>query len=475
MQLNRKPALILLVLSSASASAQGGIGGTVFDSLITRAPLANATVVLVERSRYVTTDARGRFQIDSVPDGRYTLSFIHPVLDSLGLQAPARLVAVEGGQWASVMLSTPSPSSAYALLCPGARDTETGVIIGRVRDVDDQSSLPNASVSTEWTEFTLDAGRMTRRRASATARSNAAGVYLLCGVPIQMTLDVRSGMAGSIAGPTSTLVDARLIGRLDFAISRRDSAARDIMRSDSAAGAVGAAGAVVAATPGGTASLRGVVRDGDGRPLRDALVGVFGTQRSARTGSAGTFGIEGIPAGTRTVEVRSIGWQPLTFSMDFMTNAARDTSVSLGRHAQVLRAVTVLGRGTRASADANGFEARRQEHVGHFITQEDIARQPAFDLIDVLAGIPGVHIEYGKKGFPTPYVHGTGSGFCVPNFFLDNMPFQVDADAPFADLNGMVPPETIIGIEVYSSASMIPPQYDKSSSTQCGSIVIWTR
>ena len=181
--------------------------------------------------------------------------------------------------------------------------------------------------------------------------------------------------------------------------------------------------------------MRGVVRDGDGRPLRDALVGVLGTRRSVRTGGDGTFRIDGVPAGTRTVEARSIGWQPLTFSMDFRTNSARDTIVSLGRHAQTLLPVTVLGRGTSASADANGFETRRRQNFGTFRTQEEIARHPAFDLIDVLAGIPGVHIEYGTRGFPTPYVHGTSGGFCVPNFFLDNMPFQVDADFPFDDLN----------------------------------------
>jgi hypothetical protein len=463
----RTLALGLLILSPAAAFAQGGISGTVFDSLITRAPLANATVVLVERSRYAETDARGRFRFDSVPDGRYTLSFIHPVLDSLGLQAPAGLVDVEGGRRVTVMLTTPSPASAYAHLCPGPRDTETGVIIGRVRDVDDQSLLANATVSTDWTEFTLSlGGRLAGRRARAAGRTNPAGVYLLCGVPTQVSLEVRADLAGSIAGPASTQLDDHLIGHLDFAISRHDSAARDVLRSDSASGKPASHG---------TASLRGVVRDGDGRVLRDALIGVLGTQRSVRTDNAGTFRIDGIPAGTRTVEARSIGWQPLTFSMDLKTNAARDTVVSLGRHAQFLQPVTVLGKGASASADANGFETRRQQHFGTFITQEDLARHPAFDLIDVLAGIPGVHVEYGTRGFPTPYLHGTSGGFCQPNFFLDNMPYLVDSDFPFADLSAMVRPETIKGVEVYSSAGMIPPQYDRSSFTQCGSIVIWTR
>jgi hypothetical protein len=55
------------------------------------------------------------------------------------------------------------------------------------------------------------------------------------------------------------------------------------------------------------------------------------------------------------------------------------------------------------------------------------------------------------------------------------MPFYVDKDFPFADLSAMVRPETIKGIEVYAAAGMIPAQYDRSSSTQCGSVVIWTR
>ncbi|MBI3568120.1 MAG: hypothetical protein HY084_07965 [Gemmatimonadetes bacterium] len=76
---------VVFMLLSARAGAQGSIVGTAYDSLSTRGPLANATVVLVERARYATADARGRFRIDSVPDGHYTIGCLHPVLDSLDL------------------------------------------------------------------------------------------------------------------------------------------------------------------------------------------------------------------------------------------------------------------------------------------------------------------------------------------------------------------------------------------------------
>jgi hypothetical protein len=454
------------VQALTAANAQGSVTGTVYDSLRTRGPLANATVVLIEKSRYAITDSRGRFRIDSVPDGSYTIGFMHPVLDSLDMQAPVAAVSVAGGHAAVVSLFTPSPATAYALLCPGPRDTETGVLIGRVRDVDEASFLPNAVVSTEWTEFTLTAGRFVGRRARAVATSNHDGVYLLCGVPKAMSLDVQSDLAGSIAGPATASLDDRLVGRIDFAVSRRDSAARQVLSTDSAA----------AMRSRGTSALRGVVRDDNGRPLKDALVGVIGTQRSTRTDSTGAFRLTGIPAGTRSVEARSIGWQPLTVAIDFATNSSRDTALSLNKNSQVLKAVTVLGR-SNASAlmGRSGFERRRQQHMGTFVTAEELARHAAFDLTDVLASIIGVHIEYGRTGRAMPLLRGSSGGECIPNYFLDDMPFTVSENLPFSDLSAMVPATSIKGIEVYSAGGMIPPQYDRSSSTACGSIVIWTR
>src|ERR1019366_9680295 len=132
----------------------------------------------------------------------------------------------------------------------------------------------------------------------AAARTNSQGVYLLCGVPSAVPLDVHTELAGFSAGPTPLLLKDRLIGRVDFALSRRDTAARTVALGDSATSAAGVPG---------TASLRGLVLGGDGRPMRDAVVSIMGTPRSAHTDVAGAFLVDHIPAGTRTIEVRSIG------------------------------------------------------------------------------------------------------------------------------------------------------------------------
>lgn len=463
----------VVFLHATSAFAQQRITGTVYDSLGARAPLANATVVLIERARYVTTDARGRFRIDSVPAGSYTLGFMHAVLDSLGLVAPVTRVDVTAGRSTRVTLVTPAPAATYALLCPGPQDIETGAVLGRVRDVDDDSPLPGAVISTVWTEFTLSAGRVNGQRARASAQTNAAGVYILCGVPKAVNLVVYSDFDGAIAGPSPLSIDERLIGRRDFAISGRDSAARKAAPDDSIRASADSARSPVSALPG-TASLRGVVRDGQGKPLAEALVGVMGTPRSARTDAEGAFRIAGIPAGTRAVEARSIGLVPLTVSMDFATNAARETVLLLDRQAQYLRPVTVLGRRYDIS-DATGFESRRRQAGGQFVSAADIAKHPSFDLLDVLARISGVRIEYRTAGRPSPLMRGDGMRFCQPNYYLNGVYYHIDADWPFEDLSAFVPPDRIRGVEVYSGSGIIPPRFDRSAPTRCGSIVIWMK
>jgi hypothetical protein len=467
-------------LSPVVAGAQGSISGTVYDSLNTRAPLANATVVLVERTRYATTDARGRFRIDSVPDGRYTLGFMHAVLDSLDLEAPVVPVEVVGGRSTAVTLYTPSPSSVYQRLCGVARETDTGILVGRVHDVDDATLLEDANIRTEWTEFTPSGGRYTGHRVRAQAKTGPGGTYLLCGAPTEVPLEVFTESAGFIAGPASLAPQDRLIRRVDFAVSRRDSAARAVSAGDSSR--------VPAGSPPGTATLRGVVRGADGRPVRDATVGVTGTLRSARSDGAGAFRIDKIPAGTRSIEVRSIGWLPATFTIDFATNATHDTLLSIMRQAQDLKKVAVNERDNSSlSADGNGFDARRLKGLGKFVTQDDLARHPSSSLSDVLADVQGVHTEYGTNGFPVPYLRGTKGSYCIPNFFLNGTPFPVDGNRrphsgtvdqpmhPFSDLSDSAQPSNIRGIEIYSNPGTIPAQYDLMSSTQCGSVVIWTR
>jgi hypothetical protein len=458
------------------ASAQGSIAGTVYDSLRTRAPLADATVVLVEKSRYATTDSRGRFSFDSVPDGHYTVGFTHAVLDSLDLQGPIVAVDVAGARRASVLLTTPSSRTMYARLCPSVHDTTTGMVIGRVRDVDAQTPIADAAVSTDWTEYTLRGGHTSSTRMRAATRTNAGGLYLLCGVPTDVPLDVQSELGGIVAGPTPLSMEGRLFSRVDFAISRKDSAARTVVTAASHVDS----GVAAPRTPG-TASLRGTVLGADGKPLHDATVSVAGTDRSVRSGADGTFRVDQIPAGTRTIEVKAIGLLPVTFSVDFATRSVRDTTVSVTRVAQELKSVTVEGKTKSGPWMAlSGFDDRRQHALGNYVTADEIKQHNYVDMAQILRTVSGVKVDCaatkGLQGVPCrPVVHMLGitdykSVGCIPNYFLDGAPFP----SGYSDLNASILIASIKGIEVYTNPGSIPAQFDLESSTGCGSIVIWT-
>ena len=130
----------------------------------------------------------------------------------------------------------------------------------------------------------------------------------------------------------------------------------------------------------------------------------------------------------------------------------------------------------------DGFLARQRWGLGAFLTSADIAKHSYVGLDGILGAVRGVRIDRGTRGYPLPLLHGTKTGSCIPNFFLDGAPFYVDGAAPiigathpFSDLAAAAPPERIKGVEVYSTSGSIPAQYDLTSSTGCGSIVIWTR
>jgi hypothetical protein len=300
-------------------------------------------------------------------------------------------------------------------------------------------------------------------------------------VPTRTQIDVDVEYDDFAAGPTPKLFGAELIARVDLALSLQDSAARGDALGDSTGVAAGAAG---------TASLRGTVVGADGRAMRDAVVSVLGTKRSGRTDAAGAFKIELIPAGTRTVEVRSIGWEPMTVAMDFSTNAARDTSLSIGRQAQTLAKVDVNRSAVLPSLmERSGFEIRRHQGMGAFLTEQDIKKHTYSDFISVIEGMRGMHVTRSNAAGisqPFPFLNGLSDlnqVRCIPNVFLDGAAFPISLPGPngpvpdlgsFQQLSGLLQPEFIKGIEVYSNPGTMPAQYDLTSSTGCGSIVIWT-
>ena len=462
----------LTVGATAALGAQSTVVGTVFDSLRTQALLSGATVVLEELPRYVTTDNRGRFRFDSVPAGTYTITFLHPVLDSIDLAAERRAVLVPTSGTVTAALTVPSIATTYARLCRGPHDPAAGVLLGRVRDVDSDASIAGAIVTAAWTEYALEQGKMSGHLVRTNAITSAAGVYVLCNLPDDATTDVHALANGAAAGPVPVATGARRMARQNFSLSRADSAAR--LTPNELADTTRQQRPV--ATLGGTASVTGTVRTKTGERLPIAVVTLLGASGEIRVDSLGRFLVPRVPAGTRAIEVRSLGLAPTTILVDLKAGARLDTTVMLDAAAQSLAEVAVLGQ-KLDRADRSGFDERKHMGIGVFLTDEDIAKRPSTEIGTILSRVGSLHLNVTGAGWlilmrggnSMGGGRGAASNLCVPSFFLDGQPVSLQ------DIRTFVRTPDIKGIEVYTAAERIPAPFDRSSRTACGSVVIWSK
>ena len=462
--MRRRLAFLLLPVLATPLQAQGRITGTVFDSLITNAPLAQATVIVVGTSMSRVTDARGRFQIDSAPVGRVQLTFFHPALDSVGMGAGTWGFDVAPDGESEVKLGTPSAQTLRGTLCPGLTDSSsTGLLLGRVRDVDRGEPITGARISTKWLEVLFGPRGPSAETFEASAASLSSGAFALCAVPLDVPVFVRASIGDQVSGPVEIFANSRPVVFQDLAISLSDSTAR--LSVDSA---LNAAPAEEQARPPGTATLTGRVRDLNGRPVGGVRIALHGGGGVAVANRDGTFRLPNLPAGTQTFDARAIGFTPARRAVDLASNASTTVTWELDRRPARLPTVTVLG-GSRL--ERNGFMARAREGRGSFLNAAQIERMGGATAMDILGRAPGLTLEYrniGGRSVRVPTMRNWGAR-CTPTVFVDGG-LWIDGWDQVANFLMKV---DVQAIEVYSSMLTIPPQFDRHNG--CGSVVIWTR
>jgi len=130
-----------------------------------------------------------------------------------------------------------------------------------------------------------------------------------------------------------------------------------------------------------------VTRTDDGGPFVGALVTVAGTGDTAVTGDNGQFTLRGLPTGSRTLEVRALGWEPEVLPVELTQRTARHIVVPLVTRLRWLEAVVVTAT-LNVGLHRIGFDSRKQRGVGHFITADDIAKRTAMEFVDLMTKCP---------------------------------------------------------------------------------------
>jgi len=460
----RRRLACLFLLWTAPVGAQGRITGTVYDSLITSGPLAQATVMVVGTNLSGVTDGRGRFHIDSAPIGHVQLTFFHPVLDSIGIGAGVWDFTIAAGEL-RVSLGTSSGQTLRRTFCPDLADSSnTGLVMGRVQDVDRRSPVTGARISTTWLEVLFGPRGPSSERFEASATSVSSGVYALCGVPLDVPVFVRASLGDQTSGPVEVFGNSRPVLFQDLAISLTDSTSR--LSVDSA---LSSAATEEQLRPQGTATLTGHLRDLNGRPVGGARVALHGGGGVAVANREGVFRLSGLPAGTQTLDVRAIGFTPARRAVDLTSNSSTSVTWDLDRRAPQLPTVRVLG-GSRL--DRNGFTARSRQGHGSFLNDAQITRMGGATGMDVIRRAPGLTIEYrnaGARSVRVVTMRSSEGRRCVPTLYVDGG-LWMDGWEQFGNF---LMKSDIQAVEVYASTFTIPLQFDRHNG--CGSVVIWTR
>lgn len=178
------------------------IAGTLRDSL--GQPLGGAEVRLSGTPYEAITDARGAFQLDSLPAGSFVLVAEHPSYAALGVAAVDERLALSEGATVRPSLRAASTAELATRLCPGQRRRNDRVIV-RVMATDSATNRPLANLAV-WLRWAGDfvgrgEGLTAGNRGGSEARTDADGRVTFCDVPANLPLTVSAVNAlGRVTG-----------------------------------------------------------------------------------------------------------------------------------------------------------------------------------------------------------------------------------------------------------------------------------
>ena len=468
--------------TSVAPAGMGRVQGTIRETMRPRSVRdASITLARLEPEPSVSfgtkPDAKGHYQLDSLPAGRYMIQLSHQVLDSLELALPAEEVFVIAGKTLEVPFNLPSGADLREAVCRGLTvRRETGAVFGRVVDADDEHPLTNADVAITWTELSFDRKtlRASPEQHDASVRTGPRGEYRICNIPTGIWILVQlqyAGHAGNAVRLSVSGEEAVVVRNLSMSVA----SAPTLALLDSVGATV--RGLDSEPTPGdtapqpgdtvpkllltGDAAVSGIVRGGEGQPLPDVEIRVVNARPTTRTDAAGHYSLSGLPAGTQLLAVRRIGYLVGDVAVELRGGRMAHQDVVL-RRVVSLDSMNVVAKRRKPFAD---FEYRRRNNpMGRFVTANDIEQYHPTEMGIFIQRLGGFRID--GVG-PEARVYSTSARAGRPNCKEANVVIDgVDQ----AQVN-TVPPAEIAAMEVYAEAASAPGQY----RAECGLILIWTK
>lgn len=246
-----------------------------------------------------------------------------------------------------------------------------------------------------------------------------------------------------------------------------------------------------------------VVDDSTGLPVVATLTLIASagpTATTVQTATDGWFRIA-VQPGEYRLRVQRVGYREWR-STSFALGVGQDVELvpRLALSPVELEPAEVVGQPPTRRRPLPEFERRREHGFGKFVTRVEFEKSNPRQLTDVLLRMPGLRLErnpcfmmdarapgpcynrnflgsdprryvFRPRGGPISFGNARGGGeACGLLIYVDGRyvgdGFQTDLD--------LVAVEQVEAIEVYSAASQIPTELNRTGSA-CGVIVIWTR
>lgn len=419
------------------------VRGVVYDS-VRGQPLRGA-LVTIDAGKFTRTDARGRFRFDSVPEGVRTISVQHAALDTIGLFGISRRADVRGRD-DEILLGIPSFATLWRNGCGASKPPmDSGIVYGLVRDSRTHAVVPNASLALVWTGLVLQRtgrdrrqpGRVVERRWTLDTRTAADGTYAFCGVPRDVMVRVQAS------------TDAAASGAIEMETGKLPVHRQDLVMGDRHA-----RGLVV-----------GYLNDSSDTPFIDARIRLDDSLE-VQSEFDGRFVFHDVGTGSHQLIARYIGATPMRATIDI---AAGDTTFVAMTMSKVITLSTVhVSSPERARMLREEYEDRQIMYHRFMLDSNFVGRQHA--MANVFQSLPNVTVRRRGLSDFTLLVPDRHNGSCVPDLRVDGVLVN-----DFGQL-AAIAPSRVVAVEVYPSATQIPPEYQRGGIRyECGMVAVWTK
>ncbi len=441
--------------SQVPAAEPRVVRGVVYDS-VASAPLAGAVVqaALVDagpdarsdstpRVFWTRTDSMGRFQLAGLPLGRFAIGFQHEALNALGLESPLNAFVLGTDSGVALNLAIPGGPSVRAQRCgvPAPARRNDGMLAGYITDARQASTLAGAVVRVSWLEIALDRNDFHTVPNGVSAVVGDDGTYLACGVTSEAPVSI------TVTRPGFREIDGVI------AVPVGGAARQDFRLADSS-------------TVRGNGVLSGRAVHGDGSLVGSGAVTIDALALSAPI-LGGAFALAGIPAGTWVVEARAIGYEPHSSLIDVADRGSANVRFTLNRRAQMLGAMTVIGKPSGGLKVLNEIVGRSRTTAGKVFLPGHAALKAALFPGDVLRAAPGFTYLSPDS------VHARGCGPQSPGkkliVYLDGMLFT----AGFSELRYAIRMAETLAVEAYQDVALAPVQWRNPDA--CAVVAVWSR